>query len=206
MRYIQKDTEPQLFSDWKALANEDWQPTYGNLKGSEKRDVYQSLLTEQGHICCYCERELIADDYHIEHLNPQYLRAGDDLDYANFICSCLNQTAKGVPLHCGKLKDDKIIPVHPLQEDCQSKFTYTAMGVIDGVDQVTKDTIRILGLDIDKLTDMRNDAVSPFLSDEIDLDQFQSFIAGYITPDEDGKRNAFCSMIEFLFKDFVEVR
>ena len=200
MRYIQKGAEPQKFSDWKCLANEEWHPNYENLSGVEKKAVYQSLLAEQGHICCYCERQLIANDYHIEHLNPQTLHAGDDLNYENFICSCLKQTARGEPLHCGKLKEDKIISIHPLQQDCQSKFTYTAMGEIDGVDQDTKETIQFLGLNIDKLTDMRADAVSPFLSDEIEQDEFQSFVAGYIIPDHNDKRNAFCSMIEFLFK------
>jgi hypothetical protein len=77
------------------------------------------------------------------------------------------------------------------------------MGNIDGVDTDTTDTIKILGLDIDKLTDMRRDAVSPFLSSEIDNNEFQHFVLGYITNVQDGKRNAFCSMIEYLFKNFV---
>lgn len=205
MRYIQKGAEPKEFSDWKTLANNDWQPTYDNLSGNEKKAVYNSLLSEQGHICCYCERELLNKDFHIEHLNPQCSGTGDDLDYANLICSCLNQTAKGIPLHCGKLKDDKLIPVHPLQQDCQSKFTYTAMGIIDGVDQDAKDTIETLGLNIEKLTNMRKDAVAPFVTDDIDNSEFQAFVKGYITTSTQCKRNAFCSMIEYLFKDIVEI-
>jgi hypothetical protein len=77
------------------------------------------------------------------------------------------------------------------------------MGNIDGIDQDAKDTIKILGLDINKLSDMRRSAVSPFLSNEIDDNEFQLFVVGYLAQDQDGKRNAFCSMIEFLFKDFV---
>lgn len=203
MRYIQKNNEPQKFTDWKACANDDWKPTYDDLSGDVKNDVYLSLLMEQGHICCYCERELIAHDYHIEHLNPQHLHIGDDLDYANFICSCLNRTVKGAPLHCGILKDESLIPVHPLQRDCQSKFIYTAVGSIDGIDRNAKDTIKILGLDINKLTDMRKDVVTPFLSDEIDDNEFRNFIKGYLAYTPDGKRNPFCSMIEFIFKDFL---
>lgn len=199
MRYIQKGAEPQEFIDWKTLANKNWQPTYADLSGNVKEAVYQSLLNEQGYICCYCERELIENDYHIEHLNPQRLHAGDDLDYTNFICSCLNQTTRGDPLHCGKLKDNKIISVHPLQSDCQSKFTYTFTGEIDGVDQDTKDTIKNLGLNIDKLNAMRKEALSPFLSDDIDTDELKTFVAGYVSLSHNGKRNAFCSMIEYLF-------
>ena len=39
MKYIEKGDEPQSFTDWKDLANEDWQPTYDKLSGQEKRDV-----------------------------------------------------------------------------------------------------------------------------------------------------------------------
>lgn len=202
MRYIQKGPEPQAFTRWKALENDDWQPTYDKLSGEEKKAVYRSLLTEQGYICCYCERELIEGDYHIEHLNPQWLPEVDDLDYANLICSCLNRTVKGSPLHCGKLKDDHIISVHPLQEDCQSKFIFTASGEINGIDEDSKNTIKKLGLDIDKLKDMRKEAIEPFLSDEIEQAEFQLFVTGYVTPDG-VKRNPFCSMIEFIFKDFI---
>jgi uncharacterized protein (TIGR02646 family) len=208
--YIEKDTEPQEFTDWKKKPRKKGVKKYKHLRGKIKKKVYESLIREQGGLCAYCERPLIelnrVKDYHIDHLNPQSLLANDDLEYKNFLCSCLRQTAKGDPLHCGKLKENKIIPVHPLQKDCQSKFTYTAIGEIDGVDQTSKDTIVILGLDIDKLTDMRKDAVAPFLSNEIDHNEFQSFVAGYTTPDHEGKRNAFCSMIEYLFKDFLEIR
>lgn len=200
MRYILKNNEPQAFSNWKASANDDWQPTYKNLPSDIKKAVYDSLLNEQEHICCYCERTLTENDYHIEHLNPQSLDEGDDLDYGNFICSCLNITKKGTPLHCGKLKGDNIISINPLQEDCQSKFTYTLSGEINGEDHDANDTIEILGLNINNLIDMRKKAMSPFISDELDDDELQKFVLGYITDTPNGKRNAFCSMIEYLFK------
>ena len=200
MRFIQKRPEPKEFADWKSLANENWQPTYDDLSGDVKKAVYNSLIMEQEHICCYCERELHSNDYHIEHLNPQSNGGGDDLDYSNFLCSCLQSTEKGEPLHCGKLKDNKIIPVHPFQKDCQSKFTYTASGEIAGGDQDSNDIIKILGLNIKKLIDMRKKAYEPFLTDDMTPDEFQKFVRGYITITADGKRNAFCSMIEFLFQ------
>lgn len=203
MRYILKNNEPQAFSDWKASANDEWQPTYKNLPGDIKKVVYESLLNEQGHICCYCERELTENDYHIEHLNPQFLKEGDDLNYGNFICSCLNRTKKGTPLHCGQLKGKNIISINPLQEDCQSKFTYTAAGEINGEDHDANDTIEILGLNIKKLISMRKDAISPFLSGELDDDELKEFVLGYITCTPNGKRNAFCSMIEYIFQDIV---
>lgn len=204
MRFIKKGDEPKEFKDWKAQTNENWQATYDDLSGDEKKAVFKSLLLEQGHICCYCERKLLSDDFHIEHLNPQCLDVGDDLDYSNFLCSCLRSTEKRDPLHCGKLKGDRIILIHPLQVDCQSKFTYTELGEVDGVDHDSIETIQILGLNINKLINMRKKAVEPFLTDDIDNNEFKSFVMGYITPAVQGERNPFCSMIEFLFKDIVE--
>ena len=72
MKSIQKGIEPEIFTQWKALANEGWQPTYANLSGVEKQAVKQSLTSEQGYLCCYCERRLTDDDSHIEHFKPQY--------------------------------------------------------------------------------------------------------------------------------------
>lgn len=56
MKHIVKAEEPEELVNWKALANEDWQPTYDDLRGTEKRAVKNSLMAEQGYICCYCER------------------------------------------------------------------------------------------------------------------------------------------------------
>lgn len=56
MKYIVKNVEPQAFTDWKALANEDWKPSYDKLSGVEKQVVKTALMQEQGYLCCYCER------------------------------------------------------------------------------------------------------------------------------------------------------
>jgi hypothetical protein len=55
MKYIIKNSEPIEFGKWKALANDNWKPTYSDLRGNEKTDVHISLMEEQGYICCYCE-------------------------------------------------------------------------------------------------------------------------------------------------------
>lgn len=200
MRYIKKGVEPQTFTNWKALKNEQWEPTYDNLAGDPKKDVYLALLAEQGYLCCYCERELFADDYHVEHLNPQAMKAGDDLIYENFLCSCLNVTAKGDPLHCGKLKGDEVIDVNPLQQDCSAKFSFTAYGEIIGLTEAAKSTIKTLGLDIKKLVDMRKGVLDPFLDDSIEEADFIDFVSGYLDPPQLGKLSPFQSMVNCVLK------
>ncbi|MCG9873741.1 MAG: TIGR02646 family protein [Leptospiraceae bacterium] len=203
MKFIQKSAEPKEFSDWKAQENDDWRPSYSDLSGNVKRAVYESLLNEQFHVCGYCERTLNENDFHIDHLSPQSSKLDDELDYNNFICSCIRETEKGLPLHCGQLRKDKMLLIHPLQEDCQMKFEFTGAGEIKGVNQNAENTIKILGLNIAKLVTLRKEAVSPFLSEELNDDEFREFVKGYIILHNEGRRNPFCSMIEYIFKEYL---
>lgn len=45
MKHIVKQAEPQALTDWKALENENWQPTYGTLSGDTKNAVKDALMT-----------------------------------------------------------------------------------------------------------------------------------------------------------------
>ena len=106
MKYIVKQNEPEDFTKWKALKNEEWTPTYDKLSGVVKIAVRQALMTEQGYICCYCERRLTDNDSHIEHFRPQENKSTDPLDFKNMLCSCQQRLKKGDPRHCGNRKDD----------------------------------------------------------------------------------------------------
>ena len=44
MKHIVKQGEPEAFLDWKALANEDWMPTYDDLAGETKKTVHGAEL------------------------------------------------------------------------------------------------------------------------------------------------------------------
>jgi hypothetical protein len=60
MKYIKKGPEPKELIEWKGLANENWQPSYNDLRNPEKSLVKTALMVEQGYICCYCEQALTA--------------------------------------------------------------------------------------------------------------------------------------------------
>jgi len=201
MRFIIKRGEPESFKVWKALENKDWQPSYSKLSNPEKRDVYDALLKEQGGICCYCERELKGKDYHLEHLNPQAAHDGDDLDFNNFLCSCLNKTAKGDPLHCGQEKGDEILPVHPHQANCQERFVFTANGKINGVDEAAKQAINILALDLGKLNDHREKVLEPFMDPDLSDQELKEFVQKYI--DDKGNLSPFLSAVKCVFNDYI---
>lgn len=205
MKHIIKRGEPRAFLDWKALANEDWAPTFDDLAGETKKAVKGALMLEQGYICCYCERRLSDDDSHIEHFQPQNDPAVDPLDFSNLLCSCQNRIKKGEPRHCGSLKSewfDRKLLVSPLTPDCENRFAFTGDGFIkptDVDDEAAAQTIKNLGLDIPKLNALRAKAIEPFLDDSLSNEDIQAFVSGYLHRDTSGRFGEFWTTIRYLF-------
>jgi uncharacterized protein (TIGR02646 family) len=198
MKYIIKQDEPESFTVWKSKANEDWKPSYKNLQNPEKQSVYNSLLTEQGYICCYCERELKDEDYHIEHFKPKDKAKFPELqlEYDNLFCSCQVNTEKGEPLHCGNSKGnwfDNGLLISPLDPNCESRFKYTHDGQILPVndnDLPAKITIEKLQLNLDKLKVLRKAVIDALFEDDN--------VAWYLVMN-DGRFNEFHTTIKHLF-------
>ncbi|NJL58278.1 MAG: TIGR02646 family protein [Desulfobacteraceae bacterium] len=157
MKFIVKQSEPEEFRKWKEMANENWQPAYKGLSGDPKNKVHESLLKEQGYICCYCNRYIDHKSSHIEHLVPQSEDKSRELDYNNLLASCQRRTEPKEPRHCGVLKADwydSSLMIAPLDNNCEMRFSFIEDGQIvshDDNDNAAKETIRRLGLGIDKL-------------------------------------------------------
>ncbi len=200
MKYIKKGEEPVEFTKWKALPDDNWQPSFNNLQNPQKKIVHNALMQEQGYICCYCERELIEIDSHIEHLLPKdknkYPEKG--LYFSNMLCSCQNKIKKGEPRHCGNLKDNNEIPISPLDKNCENYFQYTHDGYIKSVNENAKITIETLGLNKDKLNALREKAIEPFLDELLTEAELMKFVSAYLKK-VDGKYSPFYTTIKFLF-------
>ncbi len=209
MKYITKNKEPIEFTEWKGNDKmyKRGKPNWNRLTSSERDIIREALKKEQGEICCYCESELLVDDYHIEHLKPKAKNKYPELqlEYDNLLCSCQLEIQKGEPRHCGNSKgswfDDKLL-ISPLNPSCESKFKYTYDGHIKpeiNNDIKAKTTIERLELDIEKLVDMREKAIEPFLDDTLNADELKKFTEIYLTKQGD-KFNPFYSTIKYLFE------
>lgn len=211
MKYIIKQCEPTIFTAWKGKANENWQPTYAELSGETKKAVKDALMTEQGYICCYCERRLTDNDSHIEHFQPQSDPNINPLDFSNLLCSCQSQTKKGEPRHCGTLKDDWFdsnLLVSPLDSGCENQFAFTDDGSIRPAvnnDKAASETINKLGLGIPKLNALRAKAIEPFLEDNLSRKELETFVSGYLEKDTSGHFGEFWITIRYLFRDIVAI-
>lgn len=133
MKLVRKGTSPPSFDQWKAHANADWTPSYGDLQNPEKHALHVALLVEQGWVCCYCGRAVSASDSHIEHFRPQTHYGELALSHENMFASCIRGTAPGMPLHCGHAKSDRFdeaCAISPSDSGCEERFLYTLLGAI----------------------------------------------------------------------------
>lgn len=208
MKHIVKQEEPQGFVTWKVGGQNR---TYRGLNRNYriKSVLRNSILEEQGYICCYCERELKDNDRHIEHFKPKDSNKFPQLqlEYSNLFCSCQVNLEKGEPLHCGNSKGnwfDEAFLISPLDPNCESRFKYTFDGQIlpnDENDDGAKITIEKLNLN--EIGNLRKGAIEPFLNlnDEMTDDELSNFIEGYLKEkvDNDGKYNEFYTTIKYLF-------
>lgn len=163
MKKIIKNPEPLLFMQWKANANQDWKPTWSKFQRPEKSAVRDSLLEEQGFICCYCGQAIDKTSSHIEHFiagegeNDPYA-----LDYGNLLESCqVSRRGTTTPNHCGVARKNKPLPVSPLDPEVESRFIYHADGQISSqeADLGAKEAIQLLRLDHDPLVGKRKGAI-----------------------------------------------
>ena len=205
MKYIVKQVEPLEFSQWKALENSDWKPAYSDLRGAEKGAVKASLLVEQGYICCYCNRRISSEDSHIEHLEAQSADEAGRLNYANMLASCLRETYRTQPLHCGKARENRPLPVTPLQPGCERRFRFSFYGDIhpaDDADAEAAQTISLLALD--KLRAGREAVIRRFLEGlgTLTAGEKAALERKYRERDSEGRFTEYCTAILYVLRTY----
>ncbi|MEH2259455.1 retron system putative HNH endonuclease [Nostoc sp.] len=215
MKHIKKSQEPEKFTKWKALENDEWKPSWDdNFQTPEKPIVHDALLKEQGYICCYCGMRITRETSHIEHLKPRSAYPNLALEYTNLIASCQGESEEPptVPVHCGHKKKywyDENLMVSPLEINCADFFKYPASGEIQPTDNpgkkaVAETTIKKLALDIDKLQKMRRVAIDAALlaTEGLTEIEIKLLAEGYEKLDVDGQHTPFCTAINYLLKNY----
>jgi uncharacterized protein (TIGR02646 family) len=190
-------TETPSFKDWKEskklskthlqaranLKNEKkgiWKKFTGNktIKNAVKKD----LLDEQGYICCYCQSRINMDEKtQIEHFIARSSDPTKMFDYDNLLAGCdggqqsredYDQTEKieRIPKFCCHAKDDRTLPISPLEQNCEDHFDYFLNAdneiIIKGKTVEGKDAVKILELDLPHLNRLRGDSIIPLITDD----------------------------------------
>jgi uncharacterized protein (TIGR02646 family) len=165
MKQIIKNHEPQEIIDWKALADANWQPTY---RDAPKGIIRQSLLEEQGYICCYCNKDISDEDFHIEHFRPQDPFDYLELEYINMHASCMKNKVKGSPSHCGDAKKnwfDNRLTLSPLDNN-EISFRYLDDGTVEAGVPDASEMITKLNLNEETLRSKREAEITGILDEE----------------------------------------
>ncbi|MDO4540017.1 MAG: retron system putative HNH endonuclease [Syntrophomonadaceae bacterium] len=206
MKRIIKDKPPDFFEQWKLdyLAIHGKEPTFGNdFHGPQKQRLKETLLDEQGYICCYCMQRIGDYNSHLEHFKPQSKYPANDLDYDNILVSC--DGYKLDASHCGHRKGpwyNEALIVSPLDEDVEAVFTYNADGTINASGYGGKETIKQLELNSFRLQRLRKSAIysSGLFDRDFDIIKDQ-LIELYSNRQQDGKYCPFCVAVLYCIGD-----
>ena len=88
MQYIMKQTPPRSFIRYCKNRTASYQDLSRPSNVEIKMELRGALLNEQGHICCYCGREIDNVNSVIEHVKDKDSHPNQQLDYYNLACSC----------------------------------------------------------------------------------------------------------------------
>lgn len=153
MKHITKGREPQSLIQYRKQPSSD----YSNY--AAKDDLRNSLLAEQGEICCYCMRRITAQNMKIEHWACQHNHPDKQLDYRNLLAACDGGEGAAKHLqHCDTHKGDTDIKIHPADgaHHCEAFIKYQDDGVIYSDDaRIDKDLDGVLNLNLQRLCDNR---------------------------------------------------
>ena len=214
--------EPKAFRQWKKqelprlmaiyrsgsplVGRTIFEHLHSNLPNEQDSDHYyysklqlkQSLLEDQGYLCCYCNRLLIFDPSsdqssventlptEVEHLATVTLQPKRALDYTNLMVSCdggrldpSGKQKKNVPekhLTCNAARGSKPLNVTPEQPDCEVRVQYALNGEAFGMDSKADDTVTLLNLK--KFSEDRRKAIEGWIYESGDIE------SGYISRSE----------------------
>jgi uncharacterized protein (TIGR02646 family) len=161
MKKIIKQSEPRSLVEHRAKQRANENADYDNY--SDKDNLRDYLLKEQGYICCYCMSRIKSDEMKIEHWQSQTKYSSRQLDYKNLLGACMgNQGARPQNQHCDTKKGDSEITINPIEGDknCENLIKYRPDGKIYSDDvSVNHDLNETLNLNLGFLKKNRKDAL-----------------------------------------------
>lgn len=208
MKYIRKGESPLSLEEYKrteGASYKDLDKKHTNIK----REVKNSLIAEQGGICCYCGTQIDRTNSVIEHFKP---KAEDkfpelQLEYSNLLASCeggqnSRHTNDKFPLCCDANKGNRVIKVSPTDPSCESYFEYDEEGNIYGTTLDACHAIQILNLNNEVQKNRRRAAIEAYINLPQNTD-WQEEIDYLSTRNADGRFQPYCFVAIYYIKHFI---
>lgn len=210
MRNIRKNQAPQSLLAYKRTPGADYEGL-GRLPA--KSHVKESLLDEQGHLCCYCMRRIQLTNMKVEHWKSQKSDPGLQLDYGNMLAACMgNQGAAPEEETCDTRKADSVILFNPANptHNVESRIAYTGTGRIfaPGDDLFDEQLNEVLNLNEAHLVDNRSDVVEAvhelldFKAGRRNKRQIQRFLQNVQTRDQNGRFKEYLGVAVYFLNKY----
>lgn len=166
MKRISKTAEPHSLTQYRANPP----AYYGDMPIKVKDDLRLAILTEQGYICCYCNKRIpekieknghIGYEMKVEHFQCQDHFPHLQLTYSNLLGTCTGNQGKPKKLEtCDTRKGNSILTINlfTLSPNCELLFKYNSEGEISSAnnDEMINNQINdILNLNMQTLKDGR---------------------------------------------------
>jgi uncharacterized protein (TIGR02646 family) len=168
MKQVNKTAEPNSLLQHRAKQHSN----FDNIPLKTKDELRESLLSDQGHICCYCMKRIpekvekegrVNYDMKVEHFQcqdnfPQY-----QLTYSNLFGACTGNEGKPKKLQtCDTKKGNLDLTVNPTSSlpNCETLFKYNADGEISSINdnnEIDRQLNDILNLNMQTLKDGRSE-------------------------------------------------
>ncbi|NOQ37241.1 MAG: TIGR02646 family protein [Methylococcaceae bacterium] len=237
MKYIIKSSSPSEFEAWKneyQLTETELSQNYslegekdniwGKFSGEIKTKVKESLLSEQGFICCYCQQRVeLSKQTIIEHFIARDIEPTMMFNYDNILVCCdggderrteekkeKRPKSKRTPLYCDRKKANKKLLVNPLDELCESHFSYSfnfdpkkPKVEITHLSPEGEESIQQLNLNIPHLDILRGAEIAGFIFDEhgdVLPDEDIQELFSVIKQKQNNKFQPFCIVLESVLK------
>lgn len=206
MKQIIKDREP------KSLLEHRLQPFADYDNYPQKEELRDSLLTEQGHICCYCMQRIKKDKMKIEHWRSQDEYPDLQLDYNNLLGAC--EGNQGLPerlQHCDTKKGNARLTINPTDnlKNCEDLIKYLPNGIIYSDDTAINDELNeVLNLNIQTLVNNRK-VILDILIQQLKSEQpsgdwtaamLNKKIQEWSDQNKDGKYKPYCQIAIYYLK------
>jgi uncharacterized protein (TIGR02646 family) len=181
MKRIIKKPDPLVIQELLSFIQLEKQasiiPIYENFR--KRNELRQSLLKEQGYICCFCMKSIEDNNEttKIAHIFPQNPVSDEDkekvkkenldLDYNNMLAACDGGKGQSPHLqHCDTKQGNTILKINPADaiRDCEKLIDYKPSGTIYSKNpDVEYDLNQTLNLNEENLKNRRKDAYDAVL-------------------------------------------
>ncbi len=203
MKHIVKGSEPESLTIHCGKEHSN----YDNYR--DKDVLRNSLIDEQGSICCYCMQRINKLGMKIEHWASQKKYPAKQLEYNNLLASCDGGEGYSKHLqHCDTRKGEDDITINPADKahNCEDFIFYGSGGNIYSNDnQINKDLDKTLNLNLQTLCNNRK-AVLDGLIDGLRRQRpdgtwtrmfLQREIEAWEKRNQDGEFQEYCMVVVF---------